>query len=123
MAAPDDAARVMLVEQLLIELPFARDPVVTCAIARLSEVEASVADIARGLGLSERQLERRFVARVGLMPKRFARLVRFERALSLVRSGRSLSAVAQCAGYADQSHMVRDFRSFAGEPPSALRDR
>jgi AraC-like DNA-binding protein len=125
MAAPDDAARVALVEQLLVELPFARDPVVTRALARLSDVHAaaSVADIARELEMSERQLERRFVARVGLMPKRFARLARFERALALVRSGSSLSWVAQCAGYADQPHMVREFRSFAGEPPSALRVR
>jgi transcriptional regulator GlxA family with amidase domain len=122
MAAPDDGARVALVEQLLVELPFARDPVVTHALARLSDVQpASVADIARELRLSERQLERRFVARVGLMPKRFARLARFERALSLVRTGLSLASVAQYAGYADQSHLVRDFQSFAGEPPSAFR--
>jgi len=125
MAAPDDAARVALVEQLLVELPFARDPVVSRALARLGDVQApaSVADIARELAMSERQLERRFVARVGMMPKRFARLARFERALALVRSGPSLSSVAQCAGYADQPHLVREFRSFAGEPPSTLRAR
>jgi AraC-like DNA-binding protein len=123
IAAPDDGSRVAVVEQLLVELPFARDPVVTHALARLSDVQApaSVADIARELAMSERQLERRFVARVGMMPKRFARLARFERALSLVRSGLSLSSVAQDAGYADQPHLVREFRSFAGEPPSALR--
>ena len=125
VAARDDAERVALVERLLVELPFARDPVVTRALARLSDVQApaSVADVARELQMSERQLERRFVARVGLMPKRFARLARFERALSLVRSGPALSAVAQRAGYADQPHLVREFRSFAGEPPSAFRAR
>lgn len=125
LAAPDDAARVALVVALLAELPFARDPVVTRALARLTDVRApaSVAGVARELGMSERQLERRFVARVGLMPKRFARLARFERALALLGQGSSLASVAQRAGYSDQPHLVREFRSFAGVPPSALRAR
>jgi AraC-like DNA-binding protein len=120
-AAPDDAARVAVVEQLLLELPFAHDPLVSRAIARLSDPETvrSVAAIAEELGISERQLERRFVARVGLMPKRFARLARFERAVSLVASAPSLAAAAQHAGYYDQPHFIREFRSFAGIAPAA----
>src|SRR5665213_303471 len=73
--------------------------------------------------LSERQLERRFLLRVGMMPKRFARLARFERAVSLMDSASALAAVAQLAGYYDQSHFVREFRAFAGTAPAAWRGR
>jgi AraC-like DNA-binding protein len=124
-AAPDDASRVAVVEQFLQELPFARDLVVTRALERLSDPNGglSLAAIAAELALSERQLERRFLLRVGMMPKRFARLARFQRAVSLLDSTPALAAVAQHAGYYDQSHFVREFRAFAGTPPAAWRGR
>ena len=124
-AAPDDASRVALVERFLRELPFARDPLVTRALERLSDPNGSpsLAAIAAELALSERQLERRFLRRVGMMPKRFARLARFQRAVSLMDSEPALAAVAQHAGYYDQSHFVREFRAFAGTPPAAWRGR
>lgn len=124
-AATDDHARVEVVQGLLLALPFVRDPLVTRAVELLAAAhdEPSVAGVARAVGLSERQLERRFSARVGLSPKRFAKLHRFERALALARTTPSLSAVAQGAGYYDQSHFVRDFRSFAGAAPSEVLSR
>lgn len=124
-AAPDDTSRVALVQGFLQELPFARDPVVTRALERLTDPNGSlsVAAIAAELALSERQMERRFLSRVGMMPKRFARLARFQRAVSLMESGRALAAVAQHAEYYDQSHFVREFRTFAGCTPAAWRGR
>ncbi len=124
-AAPDDASRVAVVERFLQERPFARDPVVTRALERLSDPlgRAPLAAIAAELALSERQLERRFLLRVGMMPKRFARLARFQRAVSLMNSAPALAAVAQDAGYYDQSHLVREFRAFAGTPPTIWRGR
>jgi len=120
-AARDDRARVEVVEELLLELPFARDPLVTQGIELLANAGegASVARVARSLGVSERQFERRFKARVGLTPKHFARLQRFERAVNLARSAPSLSVAAQDAGYYDQSHFIRDFRGFVGVTPGA----
>lgn len=72
-----------VVESVLLDLPFARDRAVSFAIERLARPHgpALVAAIARELGLSERQLERRFRAQVGRTPKRFASLARFERAV------------------------------------------
>jgi AraC-like DNA-binding protein len=124
-AAPDDPSRVEVVERFLQELPFARDPLVTRALERLCDPNGnlSLAAIAAELALSERQLERRFLLRVGMMPKRFARLARFQRAVSLMVSAPTLAAVAQHAGYYDQSHFVREFRAFAGTPPAAWRGR
>jgi len=68
--------------------------------------------------LSERQHRRLFRERVGVTPKLFARIQRFQGALRA--AGRMpLARVAAECGYADQSHLVRDFRQFAGMPPSA----
>jgi AraC-like DNA-binding protein len=117
--ASDTPTRVAVVERLLTELPYEDDPLVTRAATLLTNAhdEASVSAIARALGVSERQLERRFLARVGVTPKRFATLRRFERAVARATTAPSLTAAALDAGYYDQSHFIRDFRRFAGSSP------
>ena len=76
--------------------------------------------LSESAGLGPRQLERRFLSAVGLSPKLFSRIVRFQ---NLVRiAPRSLgwaNAAARC-GYFDQAHLVRDVRDFAGVSPSNL---
>lgn len=83
----------------------------------------SSAELVRHLGIGERQLERRFLARVGVTPKFFARVVRFKAAQQLARSARGQLAgwagVAAQAGYCDQAHLIRDFGALAGLPPGA----
>jgi len=98
----------------------AGDPAVERAVARLRGTagRSTVDALAGELGLSTRQLERRFRAHVGLGPKLFARLTRFQHAWRLAGRAPSLAAVAARAGYFDQAHLVRDFRQFAGAPPS-----
>lgn len=72
------------------------------------------------LQISERQFQRRFKRQVGVTPKLFARIIRFQSAFSQVRSQnyRQLSDVAFDNGYADQSHFIRDFKEFSGLNPS-----
>jgi AraC-like DNA-binding protein len=117
--ARDAAACASIVERVLLDLPFTADPLVARAVSRLGEPtdEATVARVASALGVSERQLERRFLARVGVTPKRFATLRRFERAVALSRTAPSLTSAAIDAGYYDQSHFIRDFRRFVGAAP------
>lgn len=82
-----------------------------------------VADLARRIGWSERHLTNRFRAETGLGPKEAARVVRFDRArralATRVASGGApdLAALAAAAGFADQSHLTRDWRAFAGLSP------
>jgi transcriptional regulator GlxA family with amidase domain len=78
-----------------------------------------VAEVAARLGVQARQLERRFKLRVGLSPKYFARIRRFQRVFPEVEGAGWVEAAAAC-GYYDQAHLIRDFRAFAGEPPAAL---
>jgi AraC-like DNA-binding protein len=131
LAARTVADRVAVVEDFLIQLPFAGDPLVAHALKLLASSPSTtraacstrpihVAEVARLLGLSERQLERRFLERVGVTPKRFATLRRFERAVAFTRTAPSLTAVALDAGYYDQSHFIREFRRFTGVSPGAL---
>jgi AraC-like DNA-binding protein len=82
-----------------------------------------VAELARRIGWSERHLTIRFRGETGLGPKEAARVVRFDRARRAlsqrVAAGGApdLAGLAAAAGFADQSHLTRDWRAFAGLPP------
>lgn len=80
---------------------------------------ARVGAVVDRLGGSPRRFISQFEARVGLKPKAFARVARFQRALRVRAAGRAWADVAACAGYADQAHLTRDFREFAGVTPAA----
>ncbi|RFA25516.1 hypothetical protein CAI21_18950 [Alkalilimnicola ehrlichii] len=74
----------------------------------------------RRFHVSERQLVRRFIHQVGLTPKHFARIVRFQAALDRLRNGSYtlLSDIAFDLSYSDQSHFIRDFKRFCGLTPA-----
>ena len=72
--------------------------------------------------LSSRQFERQFLERMGMSPKFYARIVRFDRAFKLKAQQPHLDwlDVAYACGYFDFSHLMRDFRQFAEVTPSML---
>ena len=74
------------------------------------------------VGLSARRFTRLFTLEVGLTPKLYARIKRFERMLRLHAGRRCAdwSEVAQHCGYFDQSHLIRDCKSLSGFTPSEL---
>jgi AraC-like DNA-binding protein len=84
----------------------------------------AVDEVARCVGWSRRHLAERFGREFGLTPKTAGRVMRFERSRQLLSrpDPPPLAVVAAACGYADQSHMTRDWREFAGEPPGAWRD-
>jgi len=81
-----------------------------------------IADAAAEAGLSVRQFERQFSEQVGVPPKLYARIVRFNAALEAKMSAprRLWTDIAHDFGYYDQMHMVRDFEDFTGENPTAF---
>lgn len=123
--APDDDARVAIVEALLVGRPALADGGVRRAITIIHTHRASDGPLVRRLttelGVSERQLERRFERVVGLTPMRYAALRRFERAAAALHTADTLGGLAIEAGYYDQAHLTREFRRYAGVPPGALR--
>jgi len=81
---------------------------------------ADISALASRAGLSMRQFERRFTQQVGMRPKLFARIARFEAALeNKARFGsKSWTEVAHEYGYYDQMHMIHDFAEFTGGTPA-----
>ena len=79
-----------------------------------------VAAVAAELSLSERQLHRRSIDAFGYGPKTLARILRLDRALTLVRAGTAAAEAAATAGYADQPHMAREVRALSGVPLSRV---
>ncbi|MEY2441712.1 MAG: hypothetical protein QOJ46_1138 [bacterium] len=116
-----DRGRVLL-SALAARAPRAAapDPLVRAAVARLDDPRVGVRRLACELGVSERQLRRRFESAVGYGPKRLGRVLRLTRALAAAHAGEELGRVAFEAGYADQAHFANDCRSLAGVAPSAL---
>ncbi|NML66128.1 AraC family transcriptional regulator [Hymenobacter sp. RP-2-7] len=85
-------------------------------------VARPVEQLAHEVCLSPRQFERQFVERVGMGPKLYARVARFDQAFRLKEACPALDwlAVALHCGYYDYRHLVRDFREFAGATPPQL---
>ena len=81
-----------------------------------------VSNLAHRAGLGVRQFERRFRHEIGIAPKLYARIVRFEAALHRKAVAPSVhwTDIAHALGYHDQMHMVRDFNRLSGESPTAI---
>jgi AraC-like DNA-binding protein len=82
----------------------------------------SLASAADGVGLSLRQFERRFLTEVGLSPKRFARISRFQMSLDakVRKPERTWISIAHEFGYHDQMHMLHDFSDLGAASPGRL---
>jgi AraC-like DNA-binding protein len=81
-----------------------------------------VADLAHSAGLGIRQFERRFRYEIGIPPKLYARIVRFEAALHRKAAAplTRWTDIAHALGYHDQMHMVHDFNRLSGDTPTAI---
>lgn len=79
----------------------------------------SVREIAKEVGLSQRQLERHFLQKVGVSPKFFSRMIRLKSILQSLQSqqNHNLSNLALSFGYYDQAHFTHEFKEFAGKSP------
>jgi len=93
---------------------------VAIAVRELELGETSVGAVAERVGLSRRRLIELFTAQVGVTPKKFSRLRRFQRVLQTTRHVDEpiWSDVALGCGYFDQSHLIRDFVDFSGLSPA-----
>jgi AraC-like DNA-binding protein len=124
--ARSDEERVALVNGYLLSAGArvrARDARVRRVIERLRATHgrSPVSELAAETDVSERQLERLFHQHVGVGPKAFARVLRMQRALdALEQPDAKQIAAAQLAGFADEAHLVREFRALTGLAPQRL---
>jgi AraC-like DNA-binding protein len=119
-------AKFDVLEQALLariaRLP-GRHPAVAFALEQFQSLtqRPKVSEVARWSGLSQRRFIRVFDEEVGLTPKLFCRIQRFQRALRLVEDGRGMewADVALESGFFDQAHLINGFRAFSGVTPTA----
>lgn len=120
--AKDITARVKLMDQFLLRhlLPANKNEGFVKAMLQdiyLTNGAVSVAALIKKYHCTERQAERIFAQEVGLSPKNFSRIIRFQRAFKLASTAGSLTRLALDAGYFDQAHFSREFKSFTGLSP------
>ena len=99
------------------------DRVTIAAMAILHQRgQIQVPALAEQACMSSRQLERRFIREIGLPPKLYARIARFESALEskALSSNESWTEITNRLGYFDQMHLIRDFKEFSGKVPTNL---
>lgn len=133
LATPGPRLKFRILERFLLGLLARRlpDPAqerkVFWALHRFSENTeiSSVANVVHELGMSHKHFIHRFRREVGLTPKLFCRIQRFQQVLSQLTRRRTVewAEVAHGCGYFDQAHFVHDFQAFSGLNPSAYRSR
>ena len=87
-----------------------------------SQGQARVEALMDETGWSRRHVTNSFRRQLGIAPKAYARLLRFQHATALLMEhprGRTLADIAMATGYYDQSHLTRDFAAFAGMTPGS----
>lgn len=96
-------------------------PAVAHALARLDGL-ATVASVVEETGFSHRHFTALFRRSVGLSPKAYSQVQRFQRTLDMARlPGSSWADIAFATGYSDQAHFAREFQRFAGVTPGLYR--
>ena len=129
LAEMDEARRVDRLEAALLErlrrAPAPRLSVDVAGLARWVRAEptgTTVRRLADAAGVSRQHLTRVFRQLVGVSPKRYCRLARFHAGLIYAGVGCDVkwAEVAAKLGYADQSHMIAEFRELSSLTPAAL---
>jgi AraC-like DNA-binding protein len=128
--AQDARERVALLTDFLVtklEQQKTRDLLVEESLRRIhrSAGRITVKSLLEALDISERQFERRFSQVVGISPVAYIRVRRFNEALRLIKSGRydTLTEVAHALNFHDQSHFIRDIKTFTGITPKSLSQK
>lgn len=116
--APPAARVALLAAQLRSMRRSSPDALVRHCVQRIEATGGRLRMAALEKEANARQIERRFAAHVGLSPKRFARVVRFKNVMARLSHGTpNWADVAVDCGYADQPHLVREFKELSGLTP------
>jgi AraC-like DNA-binding protein len=120
-AARDWEERFALVDELVASVECAPSPGVAWAWRQLRDTHGRVpvGALCDELGWGRKRLVAAFREEVGLPPKAVARLCRFERALALAGT-MSWAELAFACGFADQPHLISEFRAFTGRTPETF---
>ncbi len=103
------------------------NPFITYAVRKIimAPSQASIQQISGKVGYSQKHLIKMFKDNVGLTPKGFLRVIRFQKAIQEIAKTKraNWTSVALESGYYDQAHFINDFRSFSGYTPGQYLDK
>ncbi|SDG89525.1 transcriptional regulator, AraC family [Dyadobacter soli] len=124
--APDDEGRSAVMQDFLLRQLKSekQDLQVAYCLNQAQHTQGSipVRQLANETGLSQRQLSRRFHQSVGLSPKEYLGVCRFNASLRYLANypGVSLTEIAHLSGYYDQAHFIRDYKVYTGHSPGEV---
>jgi AraC-like DNA-binding protein len=120
----EDKLCILLIEHFLLkrltQLAEYNIKRIDTAIGLINAGQTDIVKLADATCLSTKQFNRIFSENIGTSPKEYSRIIRFQRALNLLEKDIDISftALACDCGYFDQSHMIKDFKTFSGYTPS-----
>ena len=119
----DQAQMCRTVEQFLVDRLLARPGSCDILLEILSLLKqgVNVGEVRSRTGLSQRRIHALFDEHIGVRPKTFERIYRFNSVLIALPKSEPLTDLAISHGYSDQAHLTRDFRRFSGNSPTKHR--
>lgn len=122
--AATPAAKINVTETFLIARldPKENDPLVMAALSLIHKHKGNIriSELAKQLHTSQSPLEKRFRKMIGASPKKFASIVRMKNAIAQYQPGDSLTGLGYEAGFYDQAHFIKEFKTFTGETPESF---
>ncbi|SFD47583.1 transcriptional regulator, AraC family [Chitinophaga sp. CF118] len=116
--------RIAIVERFLLSILKVQqsDLLITNAIQEIKQANGDlrIKSLISKLYISQDAFEKRFRKTVGTSPKQFAGIVRWRNVIAKYPQSTSLTAAAHAAGYFDQAHFIKDFKSFTGQTPHSF---
>lgn len=125
LEAPDADSKLDAMVQVLAEAwrPTEHHPGVSYALRMFVQrpLVTSVTAVTNAVGLSPKRFIERFKIEVGMTPKRYCRVLRFQRAIARAHAGCTVDWVQLSldCGFSDQAHLIHEFREFCGLTPTA----
>lgn len=119
--AKTDAQRITSTEQFLISRMTNTEPDIlvlkALALIHRSKGNIRIKELTKQLCISQSPLEKRFRQAVGASPKKFASIVRLKNVLQQYDKTNSLTQLGHEAGFYDQAHFIKEFKTFTGDTP------
>ena len=120
-SAPTHPQRIAIVQGFLLSILHESSPdlLIRSAVQKIAQAHGNIRimDLAKGLYTSRDPFEKRFRQATGTSPKQFAGIVRLRHLISNYPNNKNLTDAAHMAGYFDQAHFNKHFRSFTGQTP------
>jgi AraC-like DNA-binding protein len=122
--AKTDPERITIVEKFLLSriTHTEPDPLVLAALSLIhkSKGDIRIRELVKQLHISQSPLEKKFRQAVGTSPKKYASVVRMKNVIQQYVPGSSLTSLGYEAGFYDQAHFIRVFKTFTGDTPESF---